>query len=133
MRIEPLDEANYLAITNYSEDGSSHVDAVWFAGQGGRFVFRTPSNDDLAQRLRSTDRVEVAVSDAKGRVQPGAVTLAAIARERPDDLVAAGELIARKYGLRWRRSELGSDLWRKVASRDDPEMTIFEITLTEAI
>jgi PPOX class probable F420-dependent enzyme len=133
VRIEPLDEADNLAITSFEKDGTSHVDAVWFAGQGGRFVFRTPRDDSLAERLRATERVEVAVCDAKGRIQPGAVTLAAVAAERPDDVVAAGDRIARKYGLRWRRNELGTELWRKVASRDEPGMTIFEITVTEAI
>jgi PPOX class probable F420-dependent enzyme len=133
MRIEPLDKADYLAITSYDLGGSSHVDAVWFAGQGGRYVFRTPSDADLAERLRATDRIEVSVSDHKGRVQPGSVTLAAIAAERPDALDPAAQRIASKYGLRWRRNELGSEVWRKVRSNDEADMTIFEITLTEAI
>ncbi|MDH3753141.1 MAG: PPOX class F420-dependent oxidoreductase [Acidimicrobiia bacterium] len=134
MRIEPLDNAEYLLVTTYKRDGTGVGTPVWFAGGNGRYVVVTEAQSGKVKRIKNIPRVEIAVCDRKGRVNPGAAALAATARMLDgNEADANAAVVQKKYGLKWKAFERTSGLWRKVRKSDEPEQAVIEITLTEAI
>ena len=134
MRIEPLDDAEYLLLTTTRRDGTPVPTPVWFQGSNGRYVIVTGSTSGKVKRIRNNPRVEVAVCDSRGNVLPGAAILAATARvlDGADAETAAGR-VKKKYGIKWKAFMAGQGAWRKVRKTEaDPEAVV-EVTLTEAI
>lgn len=134
MRIEPLDDAEYLLVTTYRRDGTAVPTPVWFAGTNGRYLVVTGADSGKVKRIRANSRVEVAVCTSRGRVVPGAAVLAATARVLDGASAEAGaSLVRKKYRLKWKAFEAGSGLWRRVRGTETPDEAVLEITLTEAI
>ena len=134
MRIEPLDDAEYLLVTTYRRDGTQVPTPVWFAGTNGRFVFVTAEASGKVRRIRNSSRVEVAVCDRKGVVLPGSARLAATARVLDDlDIEPAVSALRKKYGMKLKAFETGQQLWAKARKTEpDPQIAV-EVVLNEAI
>jgi PPOX class probable F420-dependent enzyme len=95
-----IDDAKYVALTTYAEDGTARTTPVWVAGSAGRYFVITSAASHKVKRLRRDPRVEVAVCDARGRVEEGAPIYRGTARllEGPERHPAV-EAVRRKYGL----------------------------------
>lgn len=134
MRIEPLDEAEYLLFTTFKRDGTAVPTAVWFQGTNGRYVFVTGADSGKVKRVRNNPRVEVAVCDRAGKIMPGAAVLAATARRLTGaEADEAAARVRKKYGMKWKAFQAGSGAWRKVRKTEAPDEAVLEVTLTEAI
>lgn len=134
MRIEPLDDAEYLLLTTTKRDGTPVPTPVWFQGSNGRYVVVTGATSGKVKRIRNNPRVEVAVCDSRGNVLPGAAILAATARVlEGTDADAAADRVKKKYGIKWKAFMAGQGAWRKVRKTEPEPEAVVEVTLTEAI
>ena len=134
MRIEPLDDAEYLLLTTTKRDGTPVPTPVWFQGSNGRYVVVTGATSGKVKRVRNNPRVEVAVCNSRGVVMPGAAVLAAMARVLEGaDAEAAADRVKKKYGLKWKAFMVGQGAWRKVRKAEAEPEAVVEVTLTEAI
>ncbi len=134
MRIEPLDDAEYLLLTTTKRDGTAVPTPVWFQGSGGRFVVVTGAESGKVKRIRNNPRVEVAVCNSRGTILPGAAVLAATARVLEGAAAdEAADQVKKKYGLKWKAFMAGQSAWRKVRKTEAEDEAVLEVTLTEAI
>ena len=134
MRIEPLDDGEYLLLTTTRRDGTPVPTPVWFHGTNGRYVVVTGATSGKVKRIRNNPRVEVAVCDSRGNVIPGAAILAATARVlEGTDADRAADRVKKKYGLKWKAFTAGQGAWRKIRKTEPDEQAVVEVTLTEAI
>ncbi|MFN3220145.1 MAG: PPOX class F420-dependent oxidoreductase [Acidimicrobiales bacterium] len=134
MRIEPLDDAEYLLLTTTKRDGTPVPTPVWFQGANGRYVVVTGATSGKVKRIRNNPRVEVAVCDSRGNILPGAAILAATARVLEGaDADAAADRVKKKYGIKWKAFMAGQGAWRKIRKTEPEPEAVVEVTLTEAI
>ena len=134
MRIEPLDDAEYLLLTTTKRDGTPVPTPVWFQGSNGRYVVVTGATSGKVKRIRNNPRVEVAVCNSRGKVIPGAAILAATARLLEGaDAETAAERVKKKYGIKWKAISAGQDAMRRIRKSDPEAEAVIEVTLTEAI
>ncbi len=133
MRIEPLDDGEYLLLTTYRPGGEAVPVPVRLAGTAGRFVCLVDDGDELLERAEANSRAEIAACTSRGKILPGAAVLAASVRVLEDEVEASEKLVRRKYGL-WRRSaQAGQGIYRRARSLEEPTVRVVEITLNEAI
>lgn len=134
MRIEPLDDAEYLLLTTTKRDGTPVPTPVWFQGSNGRYVVVTGATSGKVKRIRNNPRVEVAVCDSRGNILPGAAILAATARVlEGTDADTAADRVKKKYGIKWKAFMAGQGAWRKIRKTEPGPEAVVEVTLTEAI
>ena len=133
MRIEPLDDGEFLLLTTYRSGGQAVPVPVRFAGTAGRFVCLVDEDDELVDRAETNSRAEIAASSGRGKIIPGAAVLAASVRVLEGEVEATKKLLRRKYGLWQRSTQAGKGLYRKARSLDEPAVRVVEITLNEAI
>jgi hypothetical protein len=134
MRIEPLDDAEYLLLTTTKRDGTPVPTPVWFQGSNGRYVVVTGATSGKVKRIRNNPRVEVAVCTSKGAIIPGAAILAATARMLEGaDADTAADRVKKKYGIKWKAFMAGQGAWRKIRKTEAEPEAVVEVTLTEAI
>lgn len=134
MRIEPLDDAEYLLLTTTRRDGTPVGTPVWFQGSHGRYVIVTGATSGKVKRIRNNPRCQVAVCNSRGAVLPGAAILAATARILDGaDADAGAARVKKKYGLKWKAFMAGQEAWRKIRKNEPEPEAVVEVTLTEAI
>lgn len=113
-----LDRAKYVRLTTFRRDGSAVTCPVWLARTGDTFGFTTDADSGKVKRLRNDARVEVSVSDVRGRVPMDARTYVGTAR-----VLTGGEVdpvaraITRKYGILGRVLVVGGALVEKLRRR----------------
>ncbi|HEY3996307.1 MAG TPA: PPOX class F420-dependent oxidoreductase [Mycobacterium sp.] len=96
-----LSPARYARLRSFRRDGASVDTPIWFALDGDGLLFRTKVGPKT-RRLSARDDVELAPCDHRGRVRPGAVTVAGratilsgAAAER------ANRVLHERYGWQW--------------------------------
>ena len=120
---------SYIALGTYRRSGVLVTTPVWVASVGPAMVVTTEPATGKVKRLRNDPRVVIRPCSARGRVNPGAVTLHARCEIiAPDgdqrDAVAA---LRRKYGLQYSAVQLVERVIRGV-QRKHPERVILRIT-----
>jgi len=134
MRIEPLDDGEYLLLTTTKRDGTAVPTPVWFHGANGRYVVVTGADSGKVKRIAHNPRVEVAMCSSRGKILPGVAVLAATARMLDGHAAdAAAAQVRKKYGIKWKAFMAGQGLWRKVRKTEAPDEAVIEVTLSEAI
>lgn len=99
--------ARYVSLTTFKRDGNPVSCPVWIAPalsgspfRSDEFVFVSLADSFKVKRLRRNSRVELRECDARGRVEPDAVTYVGTGRilDDPDDVRATKRAIGNKYG-----------------------------------
>ncbi|MBW4041150.1 MAG: PPOX class F420-dependent oxidoreductase [Acidobacteria bacterium] len=94
----------YVSLTTFRRSGVGVPTAVWIAPAGDALVVTTGAVAGKTKRIRNDPRVELRECDARGRVRPGAATIAARAEvvADPDEQHRLLEGHRRKYGWQFR-------------------------------
>jgi PPOX class probable F420-dependent enzyme len=96
-----LSAARYALLRSFRRDGT-RVDApIWFGLQGDALLFRTKVGPKT-RRLATRRDVELTACDYRGRVQPGAATVAGRATILlGGDAERANRVLRKRYGWQW--------------------------------
>jgi PPOX class probable F420-dependent enzyme len=98
----------YISLTTYRKSGEAIASPVWFALEGGRMYIVTPAASAKVKRIRNSGRVELASSDARGKVK--GPTLQAVASVTEEVEGGAGDrALKAKYGWQYQAFNI---LWR---------------------
>jgi PPOX class probable F420-dependent enzyme len=93
--------ARYARLRSFRADGTPVDTPVWFAMNGRQLVFRTKLGPKTTRLTRRRD-VELAVCDYRGRVRPGAATLAGHATILSGaEAERANHALHQRYGWQW--------------------------------
>lgn len=115
----PLGDPKYVRFTTFRRTGVPVHTAVWFAAApDGSYVFESRADSGKVKRLRHTSKVEVGLSDVRGRVHDDEPRYTGVAEivDDADGIAAAHRVLARKYGLQWRMVTL-ADTARRLIHR----------------
>lgn len=125
-----LDDAKYVALTTYKRDGTGVPAAMWITGSGGTYTMTTQGDSWKAKRIRNNPKVELCVSDSKGKPSAGATRYAGTARilEGADADRIAGAVKA-KYGLMSTMISVGTKVVNMVKRKPADNRVGLEITL----
>ena len=69
--LDILGQSKYIRLTTFRRDGTPVPTPVWQVRDGDRLLVITHGTTGKVKRLRHTPRVQIAVSDQRGRVKPG--------------------------------------------------------------
>jgi uncharacterized protein len=96
-----LGAARYALLRSFRRDGSPVDTPIWFAFDGDRLLFRTKVGPKTRRLSRRGD-VEIVACDYRGRVAPGATTVAGRATILSGaEAERANRLLHRRYGWQW--------------------------------
>lgn len=91
----------YALLRSFRRDGTPVDTPIWFAVDDDGVLFRTKVGPKT-RRLAAHAGVELAACDYRGRVRPGATTLAGRATILSGaDAERANRLLHRRYGWQW--------------------------------
>jgi len=125
-----LESAKYISFGTYRDDGSLARTPVWIVPFENGYAFSTEGHSFKVRRLRKNSRCEVAASNFRGVVQPGATNFVGTAEivtgERSD---AIERLLARKYFFAWWFMIVPNEWLAKVRGKN-PESVAIKVTLT---
>jgi PPOX class probable F420-dependent enzyme/deazaflavin-dependent oxidoreductase (nitroreductase family) len=98
----------YLSLTTFRRSGAPVATPVWVAGDGDALVVISDRTAGKVMRLRADPRVELRPCSIRGRVQPGAPAVTAVATvvEDPPAVQRGRDLLRRKYPVQFRAVEL---------------------------
>lgn len=126
-----VDSARYVRLTTFRRDGRAVTCPVWVVRVGATHGFTTDLDSGKVKRLRHDQRVEVSVSDVRGRVAAGATVYAGkgrvVAGAEADAIHAA---VVRKYRVLGRLLAVGGELVRRVRRRPPEARCAVELRLT---
>lgn len=96
-----LADARFVSLTTFRRSGERVSTSVWVGRDGDALVVLTPAGSGKVKRLRRDPRVELAPCGRFGKVEDGAVPVAATAelRESPADVERARATIRRHYPI----------------------------------
>ncbi|OBI29235.1 PPOX class F420-dependent oxidoreductase [Mycobacterium sp. E2238] len=96
-----LGAARYALLRSFRRDGTPVDTPIWFGLDGDALVFRTKVGPKT-RRLTTRRDVEVTACDHRGRVRPGATTVAGHATILSgDDAARANRVLRKRYGWQW--------------------------------
>jgi PPOX class probable F420-dependent enzyme len=99
--IDGLGVTRYALLRSFRRDGTPRDTPIWFAPDGDAVMFRTKVGPKT-KRLEAHPDVELCACDHRGRVRPGAATLAGRATLLSgEDAERANRLLHRRYGWQW--------------------------------
>jgi PPOX class probable F420-dependent enzyme len=99
--LDELSHARYALLRSFRRDGTPVDTPIWFGFDGDGLVFRTKVGPKT-RRLAARRDVELAACDYRGRVRPGATTLAGRATILSGaDAERANRVLHRRYGWQW--------------------------------
>ncbi|OBG64583.1 PPOX class F420-dependent oxidoreductase [Mycobacterium sp. E735] len=99
--LDGLGAARYALLRSFRRDGTPVDTPVWFGLDGGALLFRT-KRGPKTNRLAARGDVELTACDHRGRVRPGATTVAGRATILSGpDAERANRLLHRRYGWQW--------------------------------
>jgi uncharacterized protein len=104
MHTHPLGElshARYALLRSFRRDGTPVETPIWFSLDGGALLFRTKEGPKT-KRLALRPDVELVACDYRGRVRPGAATVAGRATILAGaDAERANRELHKRYGWQW--------------------------------
>jgi uncharacterized protein len=96
-----LGPARYARLRSFRRDGASVDTPIWFALDGDGLLFRTKVGPKT-RRLSARSDVELAACDHRGRVRPGATTVAGRATVLSGAAAGrANRVLHERYGWQW--------------------------------
>lgn len=96
-----LSADRYALLRSFRRDGTPVDTPIWFALDGDALLFRTKVGPKT-NRLAARRDVEVTACDYRGRVRPGATTLAGRATVLAGaDAERGNRLLRKRYGWQW--------------------------------
>ncbi|OBH22573.1 PPOX class F420-dependent enzyme [Mycobacterium sp. E1715] len=99
--LDGLGAARYALLRSFRPDGTPVDTPIWFGLDGGALLFRT-KRGPKTNRLAARGNVELTACDHRGRVRPGATTVAGRATILSGpDAERANRLLHRRYGWQW--------------------------------
>ena len=114
-----LKSSRYALLRSFRRDGTPVETPIWFAFDADGVLFRTKVGPKT-RRLAARGDVELAACDYRGRVRPGATSLAGRATILSGaDAERANRTLRRRYGWQWnivpliRVPEIGRASWRE--------------------
>lgn len=131
METAELDRARYVSLTTFRRDGTAVPCPVWLVRRGDTYAFTTDLDSHKVKRIRRDSRVEVSVSDMRGRVAPDAAVYSGTARVLEGaDAEAVRRDVMRKYRFMGALLEIGGTLRRLVRRGQAPPTGAVELRLT---
>jgi PPOX class probable F420-dependent enzyme/deazaflavin-dependent oxidoreductase (nitroreductase family) len=102
----------YLSLTSFRKSGAPVATPVWVAGDGDALVVISDNPAGKVTRIRADPRVELRPCTIRGRIRPGASTVAAVATvvDNPAAVERGRALLRRKYAVQFRAVELPARL-----------------------
>lgn len=99
--LDALSGARYALLRSFRRDGTPVDTPIWFGLDGGALLFRTKRGPKTT-RLTARRDVELTACDYRGRVRPGATTVAGRATILSGvDAERANRILHRRYGWQW--------------------------------
>jgi PPOX class probable F420-dependent enzyme len=99
--LDELSHARYALLRSFRRDGTAVNTPIWFGLDGDALLFRTKVGPK-AKRLATRRDVELVACDYRGRVHPGATTVAGRAKILSGaDAERANRLLHQRYGWQW--------------------------------
>jgi uncharacterized protein len=99
--LDELSRARYALLRSFRRDGTPVATPIWFSLDGDALLFRTKVGPKT-RRLTARRDVELAACDYRGRVRPGAATVAGRATILSgEDAERANRVLHRRYGWQW--------------------------------
>lgn len=99
--LDALGGARYALLRSFRRDGTPVDTPIWFGLDGGALLFRTKRGPKTT-RLTARRDVELTACDYRGRVRPGATTVAGRATILSGvDAERANRILHRRYGWQW--------------------------------
>jgi PPOX class probable F420-dependent enzyme len=96
-----LKSSRYALLRSFRRDGTPVETPIWFAFDADGVLFRTKAGPKT-RRLTARGDVELAACDYRGRVRPGATSLAGRATILSGaDAERANRTLRRRYGWQW--------------------------------
>lgn len=100
-RYAELSESRYALLRSFRRDGTPVDTPIWFAFDDGGVLFRTKVGPKT-RRLAARRDVELAACDYRGRLRPGATTVAGRATVLSGaEAARANGVLHRRYGWQW--------------------------------
>ena len=111
-----LDNARYISLTTFKQDGTAVSTPVWITGSQGRYVFTTGDNAWKTKRMLRNQAIEARVCSVRGRVKPGVTvhTGTGDVSTSSVDIAAAERALSAKYGWQFRATKLVDGLKRRL-------------------
>jgi uncharacterized protein len=130
--VSELTSARYVSLTTYKRDGSGVATPVWITGSDGTYLFTTGDKAWKTGRLHNDARVEVAVSDMRGRVAPGATIYTGSGTVKPDapSVAAAERALSQKYGWQFKATKVIDRVKTTLGVGAKQEVVAIELTVT---
>ena len=98
--LDILGAAKYISLTTVRRDGTMVATPVWLVRSGNALLVITDPTSGKAKRLHNNPAVSVSPCDMRGRVKPGAISVAGTASFQDDAQVRATmAAMSAKYGL----------------------------------
>ncbi len=98
--LDTVGSAKYISLTTFRKDGTAVATPVWLTRDGDALLVVTDPSSGKAKRLRNNPAVLVSPCDMRGRVKPGAISVAGTATfQDPQGTDATMALIQKRYGL----------------------------------
>ncbi|OBF03233.1 PPOX class F420-dependent enzyme [Mycobacterium sp. ACS4054] len=99
--LDGLAADRYALLRSFRRDGTPVDTPIWFGLDGDALLFRTKVGPKT-KRLAARRDVELTACDYRGRVRPGATTLAGRATILSgDDAERANRVLRERYGWQW--------------------------------
>ncbi|KKC04736.1 PPOX class F420-dependent oxidoreductase [Mycobacterium nebraskense] len=96
-----LSTARYALLRSFRRDGTPVDTPIWFGLDGDALLFRTKVGPKT-RRLTAHRDVELTACDYRGRVRPGAMTVAGRATILSGaDAERANRILRKRYGWQW--------------------------------
>lgn len=100
-RYAELNGSRYALLRSFRRDGTPVDTPIWFAFDDGGLLFRTKVGPKT-KRLAASRDVELTACDHRGRVRPGATTVAGRATVLTGaEAGRANRVLHRRYGWQW--------------------------------
>jgi PPOX class probable F420-dependent enzyme len=125
MNTTELASEDFVSITTYKRDGTAVSTPVWVAGENGNLLVISEADTWKVKRIRRDGHVRIAPCSARGVIRGEPVDGEATIEP---DTATVEELLARKYGWKYRAYKRFSALTRKVRRRPTPTGVTIRIT-----
>ncbi len=115
--IAEFDRHRYICLATFRLNGAEVATPVWFAAADGRLYAFTAEQSGKVKRLRHSQRVRVAPSDARGQVRGERREGTAHILTEPRTIERARAALQAKYGWQMRLTNLLSSLTGRINHR----------------
>jgi PPOX class probable F420-dependent enzyme len=126
-----LENAKYISFGTFRDDGSIARTPVWVVPFEDGYAFSTEGHSFKVRRLKKNPRCEVASSNFRGVVLPGASNFVGTAEivtgERSADIE---KLLSRKYFFAWWFMIVPNEWLSKVRGKN-PQSVAIKVTLNQ--